>query len=222
MNLHEQVLVMVHGTSEKYVPELGNVNDILSDGIIGLWRFSNSCRWKKFWRLTNLEEARESDSSPKSVNCKGFFESEVIGEAKRQGLNSNLKAKNRTNSRVPKGSKDLEAFLSAVDKEIMDQIFDKGNGYKPKPKLEDIKVVNRNLKFTSTVSIPTDKTNSFKCIHIDDYKNWSIKHLLKNEKEIPRSKLVQVFEDANSLLESLEQILSEYKLQSNSSSKTTD
>jgi hypothetical protein len=35
------------------------------------------------------------------------------------------------------------------------------------------------------------------------------KHLLKNGKEIPRSKLVQVFEDANKLLENLEHIMSE-------------
>jgi hypothetical protein len=41
-----------------------------------------------------------------------------------------FKAKDRVN-RAPKGSNDLEAFLSAVEKEIMDQIFDKGNGYKP-------------------------------------------------------------------------------------------
>jgi hypothetical protein len=44
--------------------------------------------------------------------------------------------------------------------------------------------LNKNLKFASTVAIPTDKTNSFKCIHVNDYKNWSIKYLLKNGKEI--------------------------------------
>ena len=58
-------------------------------------------------------------------------------------------------------------------------------------------MVNKNLKFTTTVVIPTDKTNSFKCIHIEDYKMWTIKHLLKNGKEIPRSKLVKTLEDAN-------------------------
>jgi hypothetical protein len=62
----------------------------------------------------------------------------------------------------------------------------------------------------STVIIPRDKTNPFKCIHIDDYKNWTIKHLLKNrKKEIPRSKLLQVFEDVNEMLETLEHIMSE-------------
>jgi hypothetical protein len=110
--------VLVCETSEKYIPELGK-NDALSDGIIGLQRFSNSCRWKAFWRLKKLEEARESDSSPKSVNYEGFFQSEVVGEAKRQGLNLNLKAKDRTN-RALKGSEDLDAFLSAVEKAIMD------------------------------------------------------------------------------------------------------
>jgi hypothetical protein len=98
----------------------------------------------------------------------------------------------------------------------MDRIFNKGNGYKPNPKSEDIKAVI------------TDKTNLFKCIHIGDYKNWAIKHLLKNGKEIPRDKLVQVFTDANELLESLEHMMSEDKysyvhlLQSHSISKTTN
>jgi hypothetical protein len=82
MNLHEQVSTLIRGTSEKYVPEPSK-NDILSDVIIGLWRFSNSCRWKAFWILKKLEEARESSSSPKSVNCEGFFKSEVIVEPER-------------------------------------------------------------------------------------------------------------------------------------------
>ena len=93
----------------------------------------------------------------------------------------------------------------------MDRIFEKGKSYKPNPKSKNIKVVKKNLKLTNMVAIPTDKTNWFKCIHIDDYKNWATKHLLKNGKEIPRCKLVQVFEDANELLESLAHIMSEDK-----------
>ena len=146
-----------------------------------------------------MEEARESNSSPKSVDCENFFESEVIGDVKKKGLNSNLKAKDRTN-RAPKGSDDLEGFLLAVEKEMMDRIVEKGNGYKPNLKSKDIQAVNKNLKLTIVVVIPKDKTNSFKCIHVDDYKNWATKHLLKNGKEIPRSKLIQVFEDVNELL----------------------
>jgi hypothetical protein len=45
--------------------------------------------------------------------------------------------------------------------------------------------------------------------YFNDFKNWAIKHLLKNGNEIPRSKLVQVFEDMNTFLKSLEHILSE-------------
>jgi hypothetical protein len=50
MNLHQQVSVLIRGTSENYVPEPGK-NDLLLDAIIGLRRFSNSCRWKEFWKL---------------------------------------------------------------------------------------------------------------------------------------------------------------------------
>jgi hypothetical protein len=84
MNLHEQVSTLVRATSEKYTPEPGK-NDILSDAIIGLWRFSNSCRWKEFWRIKKLEKARESDLSPTAADCDGFFESEVIEEPKKRG-----------------------------------------------------------------------------------------------------------------------------------------
>ena len=75
--------------------------------------------------------------------------------------------------------------------------------------MEELKIVNKNLKLTSTVVVPTDNTNSFKCVHIEDYKIWAIKHLLKNGKVIPRSKLIQVLEDANKLLDSLEHIMLE-------------
>jgi hypothetical protein len=81
-------VLVLRGTSEKYVTETGK-NDFLSDAIIGLRRFSNyfrKVRKKEFWRLKKLEEARESELSPKSVNCEGFFKSEAIGEAKRQGV----------------------------------------------------------------------------------------------------------------------------------------
>jgi hypothetical protein len=110
----------------------------------------------------------------------------MIEETKREGLNSGLKTKEKI-KRAPKGSEDLKAFLLVVEKEIIDWIYDLGNGYKPNLKLEEIKVVNQNLKFTSMAMIPTYKTNSFKCIHIDDYKDWAIKHLLKNVKEITRA-----------------------------------
>jgi hypothetical protein len=88
MNLHKQVLVLVRGTSEKHVPEPSK-SDILLDAIIRkIRRFSNSCRWKEFWRLKKLEEIREQlNSSPKLVNGEGFFKSEMKVEAKKEGLN---------------------------------------------------------------------------------------------------------------------------------------
>jgi hypothetical protein len=208
MNLHEQVSVLVREISEKYVPEPSK-DDILSDAIIGIRRFSNSCRWKEFWRLKKLEEIKEqSNSSPKSIDGEGFFDSEVGTEAKRVGLNSGLRAKEKI-KRAPKGSEDLEAFLSAVQREIINRVFEKRNEYSPNRKSENLTNACKNLQDTTTVAIPTDKTNSFKCIHIQDYKDWTIKHLLKNGKVIPRSKLIEVLDNANELLESLDDIMSE-------------
>jgi hypothetical protein len=54
-----------------------------------------------------------------------FFESEMIEVTKREGLNSNLKAKDKT-KQVPKGSNNLEAFLLAVEKEIRTKSLIKG------------------------------------------------------------------------------------------------
>jgi hypothetical protein len=65
------------------------------------------------------------------------------------------------------------------------------------------------LRDTKTVVIPTDKTNSFRCIYIRDYKDWAIKHLLKNGKEIPMRKLIQTLEEAKKLLKGLEDVMSE-------------
>jgi hypothetical protein len=120
-----------------------------------------SNRWKDFWRLKTLEEIREkSNSSPKSVDGEGFFESEMIVEAKKEGLRSGLRAKEKT-KRAPKGSEDLKAFLTAVQREIVDRVFDKGNSYKLNPKSEDLKNICKNLQDMRTVAIPMDKTNSF-------------------------------------------------------------
>jgi hypothetical protein len=63
------------------------------------------------------------------LRTKGFFfESELIGETKRDGLHLGLKAKEKI-KRAPKDSKNLKAFLSVVEKEIIDCVNDKGNSY---------------------------------------------------------------------------------------------
>jgi hypothetical protein len=45
-------------------------------------------------------------------------------EAKKEGLGTNLRAKENI-KRAPKGSEDLEAFLSAVQRVVIDQVFEK-------------------------------------------------------------------------------------------------
>jgi hypothetical protein len=97
----------------------------------------------------------------------------------------------------------------ANQQEIIDTVFDKVNGYAPNKKSQDLKDLCKGLQDTKTVVIPPDKTNSFRCIHICDYQDWAIKRLLKNGKEIPRSKLVEVLDKANKLLESLDDTMSE-------------
>jgi hypothetical protein len=122
-----------------------------------------------------------------------------------------LRAKEKI-KRAPKGSEDLEDFLSATQIVIIDQVFEKREGNdsgKLNIHSENLKNCCKNLEGTKTVVIPTDKTNSFRCVDIRDYKDWAIKHLLKNGKEIPKSKLVQALGEANELLEALEDIMSE-------------
>ena len=103
------------------------------------------------------------------MDCESFFDSEVIIEAKREGLGSNLRAKEKI-KRAPKGSENLEAFLSAVQRVIIDQVSEKremkDGGRKPNSHSENLKNYCKNLRDTKTVVIPTDKTNLFQCIDI--------------------------------------------------------
>jgi hypothetical protein len=55
---------------------------------------------------------------------------------------------------------------------------------------------------------PTDKTNSFTTIEVNEYKQKMIRHLLKDGKVIPRERLTEAHEQAIELMESIDHLCS--------------
>ena len=110
---------------------------------------------------------------------------------------------------VLRGSDELEAFLKDVERELISQVLDKGRFiFNETFKSKEVKEMRKNLDGKDFVVIPTDKTNSYRTVKTNDYKRWVIKHLEKSAAEIPRSKLVEVHQNAMEYLEELEPLLS--------------
>ena len=57
--------------------------------------------------------------------------------------------------------------------------------------------------------VPTDKTNSFRVMEVDEYTKQVLKHLETNGKEIPRSRLTEVEEQAHNLITQIQDNLTE-------------
>ena len=64
------------------------------------------------------------------------------------------------------------------------------------------------MKKFGCVCVPTDKTNSTRVIKIEDYKRWISEHLLKAANLAIRPELMDLFEDANILLDKVKMELS--------------
>ena len=70
-------------------------------------------------------------------------------------------------------------------------------------------MLQKKLKTIGMVVVPTDKTNSFKMISTKECIKQVKKHLAKSGKEISSSKLTEVKEKAEKLLDKLLPIISE-------------
>ena len=92
-------------------------------------------------------------------------------------LNTILKPLNRSKN-APIGSPNLEAFFNEVE----DTLFKRVNSYyeeiesnqnkKENPIFSKISPLITNLKKSSKVTVPTDKTNSYRAIKFDQYIKW--------------------------------------------------
>ena len=125
------------------------------------------------------------------------------------GLGTNLKP-NKINLTAPKGTELLEEFLKAVEDEVLDLAFQYSEKQTMTPRSQQVKSLQQSLKKDIYHAVvPTDKTNSFRVMEVDEYSQQVLEHLKKSGKEIPRSRLIEVEEQANNLLEQIQNNLTE-------------
>jgi len=109
------------------------------------------------------------------------------------GLGANLRPK--CGSWAPRGSNEVEA-------EILDALFTPDK-FKTQHSAKDVEIKEllAGLKEKDVVSAPTNKTNSFCVVAVDDCKGQALQHLSEREKEIPRAALASTVEQSLELSE---------------------
>ena len=199
---------MTSGISEKFVSEPSKAN-ALSDLIIGLKRYKNAIRWKKHF-LPKNSETPDDPSETESDNSSVETTNSSIHSA--NSLNTNLKPKNKSKN-APPGTPALEAFFKELEALLfnrLDRYYDEKTNEKAKTSTSsNINQLLGNLRKTSKVAVPTDKTNSFKIIEIEDYKSQVRQHLEKSAVEVPRGRLIEILENAKELLSTVGHIIDE-------------
>ena len=201
-----EVQKVTSGISEKFVSEPSKAN-ALSDLIIGLKRFKNAIRWKEHFlanttasqtnpEVTDTDNSSVESPSTSTINSKDSLSSN-------SSLSTNLKPKN-TSKNAPIGSHGLEAFFRELEELLfarLENYYEKKTSQKAKSSTSsNINQLLGHLRKASKVAVPTDKTNSFKIIEIDNYKSQVLKHLDTSATEVDRSKLVTISEKAKELL----------------------
>ena len=97
-----------------------------------------------------------------------------------------------------------------MEEEVLDLAFKYSEKETTTPRAEAVKNLQKSLKKDIYHAVvPTDKTNSFKVMQVDEYIKQVKEHLQKNAKEIPRSRLTEVGDQAMSLLQEIQNSLSE-------------
>ena len=208
--IERAVLEITSVTSEKFVAA-PNKTTVLGDLLIGLKRFRNVVRWKAFFQ-EKADEQSNSKSRTEENSTIANENNSTITSISREGLNTNLKAKNKS-SNAPIASKQVEAFLKDIETTLIKQannyfemkdIEDKKN--KVTTKSSRIKDLTDILSKSSKVVVPTDKTNSFITIEMEQYKEWVIAHLDKAAVRSSTERIKDIFESANELLLGMEEL----------------
>ena len=115
---------------------------------------------------------------------------------------------------APTGSSAVESFLKEIETKLIDRVYEfYGKGYK-RPinmKDEEIKSMRKNVGKSSMVVIPTDKTNSFRTIELEEYIKWVKGHLEKLANISSRDKIVKIYKKAKEMLDDVNEFLCENK-----------
>jgi hypothetical protein len=201
--IHDAVRRLTQGVSEKFVPEPSH-RQVLGDVLVGLGRFKTAVRWRYFWLMRDQEGA--------AYQSDGGGDGEGEGEAATTvstkdtgvaGLGTGLKP--RMGKAGPLGSVEVEAFLKAVDREVLGNLSKepregRGGGFIA----NEIKLLEQTLERSSLVVVPTDKTNSFKAIPLQDYIRLMESHIASAAIEVPRGRLLEIHLEAEQLLQDLQ------------------
>ena len=178
-DVESAVIGITSVTSEKYVAA-PNEETVLGDLLIGLKRFRNAVRWKAFFQereegtRTNEEEVRENPEEPKPAKtCR-------VRDLNK-GLCTNLKPQNRSKM-APIASDNVESFIKEVERTLLTQAIsffkmkdldDKSKDFrrykKKSEKDSQIYKMQLELRKSTKVVVPTDKTGSFQTTEITEY-----------------------------------------------------
>jgi hypothetical protein len=88
---------------------------------------------------------------------------------------------------------------------LIDLALDDKNTYHPNARSQEIRDLTNQVAESNNLIIPTDKTNSFTTMEVNEYKQKVvIRHLLKDGKVIPRERLTEAHEQSIKLMESID------------------
>ena len=215
LSIMDEVLKALGGTSEKFVPQ-PTQSEVLSDAIRGLRRFKDAVRWKEFFRLQKQEERKklyqkmgmpppplptasedEDDDDEDEDNRSTTTDSSELPNPPEDGLETGLRPI-KVNLSAPKGTDRLEAFLKRVEEEVLNQAFNYNPTATTTNKIDhQVREIQQQIKaMKDTVIIPTDKTNTFRPINLENYTDQVLNHLRKSARLIPRARVVEIWEKA--------------------------
>ena len=205
LSLADEVQALVAGTSGKCVPP-PRWEDIASDAFIALRRFIERIRWKEFFR--------EEEKKKRGINGVLSDSESIDGDPddnpdNNKGLNTGLRP---TTLRMdaPHGTPRLELFLKDLEKGVLDQVWQhRGADSASPPTTTSIRALQRRLRADPTsVVVPTDKTNSYQLVSLQLHVDQVQHHLQLHGKAILPARLVEVQNQAWTLLEDIKPILS--------------
>ena len=153
-NLRKEVLTLCDGTSDKYVPE-PTKEQITENIILALRRYKNSCRWKEFWRDLKKKNRKHTDLAlakiSENLDASGLDSDSNFIDAKNKfknvtniGLGTDLKPTDYAPP-TPKRTARLEAFLSHLEKDILNFI-EKTKMPEPTQKDQKISKLQKKLR----------------------------------------------------------------------------
>jgi hypothetical protein len=203
-SLEDEIRCLVGETSEKFVPA-PTQDQVLADAIESLRRFKESVRWRAFFRTKKLEriQKQQQQNGIPPIQTLGSHDSggpdDQEADASDVGLRTGLSVK-AMGSVAPRADDTVELFLKRVEDEVLQMAFNYNHHSVETKRSQLIRKTLSSLQHTQDkVVVPTDKTNSFRIIPIQQYINQMHHHLATNATKISRARLTEVVDDASIL-----------------------